>query len=632
MDDEEFANAEDDVDDEEFANAELSAGAGITPDSSFYFVEDKILSSFRSDLKNREKKIAEIEEMINEGKKEEARTALERYIKYAKEAEEGIDPDKSNEARRSAAAIKKTIKKIENEFSEEEKKEFIESVNEQESKISVAAEISKKIKDLCETLSEVDPKQYAEVCKTNEDAPKWHRELDKKLTEEQKKEAREFEKIMMQCMQTQGRECRCEDISIDPFAEKCSLIAPLATKCDEGDEEACEIMNEATQNMEELLPPHLQDVLFITEEKIRGEQFDHFMPSECKRAGTKNPQDCMMLMFKENAPEECVKAFEENKISIKNEKDARLKCEEIMFKENAPEECIEAGIKNPKECGTYMCENNLPEECKAAGLSCEQPHKVFRKCDEIMRSQGPRDRGGQGQGFALGRNCVNIQEKDEKLKCFEEAFNRVQQGGFPGRGPEHFDGDFEGRGGGGRGSGFPEECRNAGIDGRNSDDGERCRKMMIGMSEERRQKTRDFQENFARECRAKGGAWDCSFSDIDSSNPCRCYVEERKDFREFGPPPEGFRPPENFRPPEGQFPQPPEGFRPPEGIPAPPQDFGQNPPPQQGPETSVGATGTTAGTSTEATQSSSPETTNSGSSITGGAISIDNSFLDYYWK
>jgi len=502
-------------------SAELKVDAGITPDSNFYFI-DQWFSGFSGDLENREEKIAEVKAMVEAGKIEEAKEALARYEKYADKIGEEISPEESEEAKRSSEAIRNTIEGIESKIPEDSKKEF-EAIKEKEGKIKTAAEISSKIKELCETLSSVDPKEYSEVCRTSENSPKWQKRLDEKLTEEQKKEARDFEKIMLQCMQTEGKQCRCEEISIKPFAEKCSLVAPLASKCEDGDEEACTIMEEATQNIEDLLPPHLQEVLFTTEEKIRGEQFDHFTPPECKKAGATNAKECMAIMFKENAPEECKKALEEGKINPDNEREARMQCEEIMFKENAPEECIEVGIKNGKACGTFMCEKNLPEECKDAGLSCEQPNKVFRKCEEIMKGQGKNRGPGNGKGFAFGRNCMSIENKDEKLKCFEETFNKVQEQGFPGSGPEHF-GEF---GDEGRGT-FPEECRQA-----NALTDESCRKVMMQVGEKRRKQTRDFQENFARECRAKGGAWDCSYGDIDSSNPCRCFVEERRE--EFKP-------------------------------------------------------------------------------------------------
>src|SRR3989344_6126826 len=48
-------------------NAELRS-PGITPDSTFYFVEDSILTRFRTDLENTEKKASEIRAMIRDGK------------------------------------------------------------------------------------------------------------------------------------------------------------------------------------------------------------------------------------------------------------------------------------------------------------------------------------------------------------------------------------------------------------------------------------------------------------------------------------------------------------------------------------------------------------------------------------
>ena len=50
--------------DEEFQDAELQQEAGITPDSWLYFVEDAVLSKFRDEIENREKKVAEVKQMI----------------------------------------------------------------------------------------------------------------------------------------------------------------------------------------------------------------------------------------------------------------------------------------------------------------------------------------------------------------------------------------------------------------------------------------------------------------------------------------------------------------------------------------------------------------------------------------
>ena len=80
---------------------------------------------------------------------------------------------------------------------------------------------------------------------------------------------------------------------------------------------------------------------------------------------------------------------------------------------------------------------------------------------------------------------------------------------------------------------------------------------MIGASKKRFEETKRYEENFAGECRAKNGRWDCSFGDITPGEPCRCFFDEREReeregayreeyenrYRDFRPPEEGFRQP-----------------------------------------------------------------------------------------
>lgn len=619
------------------ADVKFKRGAGITPDSALYPVE-KFFENFRNDGSNREKKFAEIKAMIEAKNYEAARVALARYREYADKLEKNVAPEEREEAQRSAAAIRNALKELEAQIPAEQKKEFVDDIRNKETRIDKAAEVAAKIKELCEALAKLDPLQYEKVCKTKDDAPKWQRELDDKLTDEQRGAAKLFGKVMKQCMSTQGKECACDELkSIStPFAEKCALVAPLAAKCDRGDEDACAIMEDATADMEDLLPPYLQDVFADIEGDIRGEQFDKFMPPECKKAGAKTPKECMRVMFEANAPEECIAAAKEGKIDFASERTMRASCEELMFKENAPEECIKAGLKNHKECGRFMFTQNAPKECIDAGITGEKPNDP-RKCEELMRSQRGNEGSnrGPGRGFALGRNCKEIQDIGERFKCYEEAYDSVQAGGFPGQGPgqsfgegEHFDrddeGDIGGRGRGGsgqnRGPGgnFPEPCVKAGATTR-----EACEKVMKTENEARFQKTRDYQENFARECRAKGGRWDCGYGWSDASNPCRCFTDEqrREDREEFGPPKDFQRPPEGFK-------RPPEGFKPGEGQPRPPEGF-QQPPPGMTPPTTTqppsgqSTSGTTAGSAGTSTSTETSTSTSSGS--TSGSSSTSSS-------
>src|SRR3989344_1777188 len=160
----------------------LQQSAGITPDSRLYFVEDKILSKFRDDSSNREKKIAELRAMVQAGNYEGARVALGHYKGYADRLEKEVDPENKEEAQRSAAAIRNAIAEIESQIPAENRKEFVDDINEKERSIATAAEIASKIKDICESLSKLDPDKYSRTCKTAEDAPQWQKKLDKDLT------------------------------------------------------------------------------------------------------------------------------------------------------------------------------------------------------------------------------------------------------------------------------------------------------------------------------------------------------------------------------------------------------------------------------------------------------------------
>jgi len=408
---------------EEYPDAQLEKSAGITPDSSFYFVEENILSKFRGDLENREKMIAEIKAMVQEGNIEDARKSLERYNRYADELEKESDPEKRDEARRSAVAIKNVLREIESEIPEEDREEFVNSIIEKEKKIVTAVEIAGKIKDLCEQLSGLDPLEYSRVCRLEGDGPDWQKKLDKKLTAEQREEAKKFGEIMSECFRTAGQECRCEDIPFPDFAATCSIAAPLATACEiKGDEKACEEMDNL--EMPEL-PPHLQDIMDELENNIGDDRFDLHMPKECEEAGATDRESCFKVMFKLNAPEECVEALDKGEIIVSNEREAREKCEEVMFRENAPEECVEAGLKDHKECGKLMFKEKAPQECVDAGITGENRNDP-KKCEELMREFGDKERGEGFEHGGFGGNCRDVQNAEERLKCYDGATQGVK--------------------------------------------------------------------------------------------------------------------------------------------------------------------------------------------------------------
>ena len=501
----ETTSEEDNDVDEEFADEEFDRSAGLTPDSPLYFLEDAIFTRFRGDIANREKKIAEIKKMIEEENYADARKALAKYKKFADKLEEEVDPERKEEARRTAARIRKVLRELRDQIPEEDREEFVDDIVDQEGRIATAAEIAAKIKDLCETLAKVDPSQYARTCKTDDDAPKWKKDLDKRLTGDQKEEAEKFFRVMSQCFED-ASQCQCDEISVTAFAEKCSVIAPLAAACDGGDENACDEMDaiEDEEPIEDLLPPHLQEVLREME-RYNDARHENHIPRECEEAGVTDRKGCMRIMFEQNAPPACVKALENGEIDLSSERKAREQCEAIAFLDEAPQECIEEGIKDHRECGAFMFEQNAPIECIEAGLTGESP-RDHRECDKIRRSMDG-DHEGPGRGFAFGANCAQIDDKDEKLECFENAFSDQNRGprDFDNRGPGNFeDRDFQPR--------------------------DRFDNRGPGNFDDRRDGfTKEDERRFAKQCEDRGGAWNCGFG---GDNPCRCDARDHDQFRD----------------------------------------------------------------------------------------------------
>ncbi len=482
--------AEEGTDDVEiFSDAELTNDAGLTPDSAFYFL-DGLFDGFSDDIDNREEKIAEIKELIEEGNTQDAKIALLKYKEFASATERDVTPQEQERLRRSAVAIKKVVEGLEQDLSQSDREEFIDDVLSQEDKIAASAKIAHKIKELCETLSTVDPVQYAQICKTDANAPQWQRDLDEKLSAEQEEEARKFFSIMSECFRDPAA-CRCDEISVEAFADKCSIVAPLAAKCEQGDKDACEQADAGTEDIADLLPPHLQEVMEELESEFNDAEFENHMPMECIDAGIDPKSDsareeCTTIMFKLNAPQECVEGLEQGKIDLSNERTARDECEKISFDANAPAECIDAGIMNHRECGKYMFEINAPQECIDAGLTGEKPSDP-KKCEEIsFKTNAPEEciEAGAKNHRECGKimfpkECADAgltptprdQKKCEEIMFKENAPEECVAAGIT-NGRECGQYVFQ--------QNAPQECVDAGYDGKTPTDPRKCEELMRG--------------------------------------------------------------------------------------------------------------------------------------------------------
>lgn len=456
----------------DIGKVELKGEAGLTPDSNFYFLESLVETVLVGDnpetaLKYKEEKILEAKEMIESGNKEAAKKALEKSGEYNEIISREVSPEVELKVRESSKAVKEALNSLEPELEENKWKDVQEMVKEnlkEEDKIALAAKISKQIEQLCRTLSGLDPLEYSNVCKTDKDAPKWKRELDRKLTAEQEKEAKAFFSIMSECFQNPNK-CRCEEVSIKPFAERCSEFAPLAAKCQEGDKEACKKMEEIEDPIN-LLPDYLQEVLEEVEDKYGDAKHGLSIPSECLEAGATSREACMKVMFKLNAPPECQEALEAGKIDPKNEREAREACEKIMFEANAPKECIEAGLEDHRECETYMFRLDAPPECIEAGLTGSGKDD-WKKCEAIkFKLDAPSEcleAGITGEGRDDWKKCEVIKFKSEAHPdCLAAGLTGENKDDWRKCQAIQFKADA------------PQECLDAGLDGSGRDDWKKC--------------------------------------------------------------------------------------------------------------------------------------------------------------
>ena len=439
-------------------DVELKGSAGLTPDSTFYFLENLVETVMVGDnpetaLRYKEEKVLELKEMVESGNQEGAEIALERVEKYNEIIKREVSPDIEKEVRENSKAVKEVLNSFESELKDEEwedVREIVDANIKEEDTIALAAKISKQIEMLCKTLSDLDPLEYSKICKTDDNAPKWKKDLDRELTAEQETEAKQFFEIMSQCFENPS-ECRCEDISIKPFAERCGEFAPLAAKCESGDESACEEM-ENIEDPIKLLPDYLQDVLADIEDDYGNAKHDLHTPRECVEAGATSREDCMKVMFKVHAPPECLAALESGEINPQNEKESREACESIMFQAEAPQECIDAGLKDFRECERMMFKLDAPQECIDAGLTGEG-RDDRKKCESIrFRLEAPKECLDAG---------IDGTKRDDWKKCQVISFKLDS----------------------------PKECLDAGLTGEGRDDWKKCNKItfLLDAPEECRQ-------------------------------------------------------------------------------------------------------------------------------------------------
>jgi hypothetical protein len=367
---------------EEF-DEEFNTGAGLTPDSFFYFL-DGIIDS-------REEKIAEMRDTArrcNEGDLDACdalEVSFEKYREHADDFEKEVSPEQRIEAERSSRAIRGVVvREIAQNAPPTLKDDLIREVVKKEKSIEAAAEIADEIAKLCEKLiNELGAYDKArDVCSLEdegEDIPRWKLEKRNEWKESISEDGQKFFDVLGQCI---TGDCDCNDMPGVVQVDLCFQIM----EADETGEDPRDLIDE----FRESLPKNLKEVMDRAMKEFEEEGYERERPPECRDVDSF--EECMLIMVEEelqNAPEPCREPIREGIRSgeVKGERDGKRICEEIMFRENAPQECIDAGATTPDECG-----------------------KLFGK--------------GKGPGIDV-IDCEEFEFIEEKLNCYRDNSERV---------------------------------------------------------------------------------------------------------------------------------------------------------------------------------------------------------------
>ncbi len=303
------------ADADEFSDEDLVVDPGLTPDSPFYFFDDTVEQWFVGDdperaLLYREEKLAEARRMAENGQAEYARQALERAQSHGEILQANVRPEMAPVVGASTAVARRVLEGIGRDVPE-----LDETISEQiqnEEQIGLAAELSKKIYELCDALSDLDPKRYEETCNAGEDAPEWRRQQHAQLTTEQEEHARLFGEKLGQCFDD-PEDCDCAGMGVQSFQNVCEEASTLEAGCQSGDQVSCLEMEEKFADFD--AGDYLPDYLAGTFDELEGgvkdkyeerfnqmfEQFSQRFDAEMQRRFEEEFEKRMQFMEQMNA-------------------------------------------------------------------------------------------------------------------------------------------------------------------------------------------------------------------------------------------------------------------------------------------------------------------------------------------
>ncbi|MEK6907263.1 MAG: DUF5667 domain-containing protein, partial [Nanoarchaeota archaeon] len=359
-------------------NTEETFDAGITPNNPLYFV-DKAIDDIKLNFASEENKALVATEIHNERIAEAEALAqetqvsskdLQEAISGAQETitvvQEEINPEFTEEIQDSTKKSVEILTELKEKVPEEALSGIENAINQQiveEKKTEIVAEISKKIDGLCTELIELVGLEQAieqepRCDPDSEKSAKWlKRKVNTDYKEFDENAKNKFVEEMTICF-NDPRECRCDEIPIKSFSNMCHKLIPNVIKCQfEHDEEACNRVNQLSQEGEKIFEEIPEDVRQELESFFReqeGEQFERHAPQECKDAGATTIKECEAIMIKKYAPPEC---FENNEFIgrekceeiLKSKYESQYRQEQRFSPEQALEFCLREG-KSREEC------------------------------------------------------------------------------------------------------------------------------------------------------------------------------------------------------------------------------------------------------------------------------------------
>lgn len=372
-----------------FDDEDLVVDPGLTPDSPFYFFDDFAERQLVGDdperaLLYREEKLAEARRMAENGQADYARQALERAQFHGEILQANVRPEMASVVGASTAVARRVLERIGRDVPE-----LGETVSEQlqnEEQIGLAAELSKKIYELCDALSDLDPKRYEEACNAGEDAPEWRQQQHAQLTTEQEEHARLFAEKLGQCFDD-PEDCDCQGMGVQSFQNVCEEASTLEAGCQSGDQVSCLEMEQKFSdfNANDYLPEYLADTFDELDRPIEQKYEERF--------------NQMFEQFSQRFDAEMQKRFEE----------------EFQRRQEFMEQL------NTQRFGMAGQIAGLPP-----GLEGEFPPGFDGQLPPGLEGREFPPRGPPPRVAEFGRDCHGLQDLNAQVSCFEEFYDQTQ--------------------------------------------------------------------------------------------------------------------------------------------------------------------------------------------------------------